>query len=186
MSSTSSKTADLVLDYKLVPAQDVPVAHSIEIAVYPEGEPATLKTLLYRQGAVPELFLGCYTRPADAGQEQVTTLAGYVVSTLASGERLTHDSMLTHDPNGNAVCIHSVCVAKAYQRRGLASATLRQYLEHVRNLQKTVSGFHQVDRVLLIAHDYLINLYAGVGFKLVGRSDVEWGPDPWFEMEYIL
>ncbi|KAG0203987.1 hypothetical protein BGX28_003915 [Mortierella sp. GBA30] len=181
------KTADLLLDYKTIPAEQIPQVHAIEVAEYPKGEPAPLEVLIYRQNAVPELFFGCFPRPANnTSEEQTSTIAGYIVSTLASGDRLTHDSMYKHDPSGNAVCIHSVCVSKDYQRRGIASAMLREYLKHIRMLKRNTSSFRQVDRLLLIAHDYLIDMYARAGFELVGRSDVEWGPDPWFEMEYRL
>ncbi|KAF8927057.1 hypothetical protein BGZ58_010666, partial [Dissophora ornata] len=181
---------------------------------YPESEAASLENLIYRQAVAPLLFLGCYTQsPAtSSGREQQRqqtqdekaggeTLVGYIVSTQSSDKSLTHSSMSTHDPRGTSVCIHSVCVAGAYQRRGIARAMLKEYLRHLQLLNASAtllvpssssedsaakdSPFY-FERVLLIAHKELIDLYSGAGFELVGKSEVEHGPDPWYEMVYCL
>ncbi|KAF9188378.1 hypothetical protein BGZ51_000624 [Haplosporangium sp. Z 767] len=169
----------LKLEHRTLPAEDVPLAYKIEIEEYPEDEAATLKSLTFRQANAPELFQGCYI---DG------TLVGYVVSTLASGNHLTHDSMSVHEPQGNAVCIHSVCVAKAYQRRGIARAMLKEYLARVKRLNhaSSSSGTGRQDRVLLIAHKELTGLYSGAGFEMVGLSEVVHGPDAWYEMVHHL
>ncbi|KAF8933361.1 hypothetical protein BGZ47_010895, partial [Haplosporangium gracile] len=169
---------------------------------YPESEAASLKNLIFRQDAAPELFLGCYLRKDDNQDSSIpinpnTTntssssleLVGYIVSTLVSGDHLTHSSMSSHDPSGDAVCIHSVCVSSAFQRRGIATRLLKEYLEHLQKLNKNAnasSSAKKLTRVLLIAHEHTIGLYAGVGFVLVGKSSVEHGPDPWFEMVFTL
>ncbi|KAF9915535.1 hypothetical protein BX616_005963 [Lobosporangium transversale] len=218
-----SRANNLVLQYKLLPAEDVPKAYKIEITEYPEDEAASLENLVYRQEAAPQLFLGCYTTATGmkagtgtgtgTGAEQVLQgdiLVGYIVSTLSSDLHLTHASMSTHDPKGTSVCIHSVCVARAYQRRGIASAMMKEYLDHLRRLNNNNNNNSSIDnnnnsnsvnnsnpptsalptvrleRVLLIAHKELISLYTGVGFELVGKSEVEHGPDPWFEMTCTL
>ncbi|KAG0362801.1 hypothetical protein BG005_004178 [Podila minutissima] len=177
---------DSTLQFRVVPASDIPLAYAIEIAVYPEGEPATQETITMRQNAAPELMFGCY----DTATNPAGTLVAYIVSTKAQGNRLTHASMYANNPAGNAVCIHSVCTAASHQRRGIASKTLRAYLAHVRQLgreeEEQTGKKAAVDRVLLIAHREVMGLYAGVGFREVGLSDVVHGPDPWYEMEYLL
>lgn len=173
------------------------VGLSIDVE-YPEYEAASLKNLTFRQNTAPELFLGCYLRKDD-NQDSPTSiypssnststsleLVGYIVSTLASGDHLTHSSMSSHDPSGDAVCIHSVCVSSAFQRRGFATRMLREYLQHLQRLNNDAHASKKLKRVLLIAHEHTIGLYAGVGFVLVGKSSVEHGPDPWFEMVYTL
>ncbi|KAF9912483.1 hypothetical protein EC991_010570 [Linnemannia zychae] len=219
--ATESKRADeLPLEFKLVSAAQVPLAYAIEIQEYPESEAASLKNLVFRQDAAPELFLGCYLRKLDQEHRQheqdvpssnskpsynsqpssvnlnsnlkkddnPDLLVGYIVSTLVSGEHLTHDSMSSHDPSGNAVCIHSVCVSSAYQRRGIATRMLKEYLQHLQRLNSNNSNTSstKLDKVMLIAHEHTIGLYSGVGFVLIGKSSVEHGPDPWFEMVYAL
>ncbi|KAF9093450.1 hypothetical protein BGX23_003322 [Mortierella sp. AD031] len=196
-----NRAENLPLEYKLVSDEQVSLAYAIEIQEYIESEAASLKNLVFRQQVAPELFLGCYLRHQQDHDEDKTstdngdnnddsTLVGYIVSTLASGDRLTHASMSSHDPNGDAVCIHSVCVSKAFQRRGIATKMLRQYLLHLQQIsasrRASDAGTPIMKRVLLIVHEHYIGLYAGVGFVLVGKSDVEHGPDPWFEMVYTL
>ncbi|KAF9429979.1 hypothetical protein BGZ94_008784 [Podila epigama] len=170
MSNTSS-----TLQFRVVPEQDIPQAYAIEIAVFSEDESATLETIQMRQKAAPELMFGCYDG---------ATMIGYIISTMAKGEHLSHSSMYRHDPEGNAVCIHSVCVVKDRQRQGIATKALRAYLTHLEHMRD--QGRLAVDRVLLIAHKELLGLYAGVGFVEVGLSPVVHGPDPWYEMIYKM
>ncbi|KAI8362262.1 hypothetical protein B0O80DRAFT_493269 [Mortierella sp. GBAus27b] len=144
---------------------------------------------------------GLEQQPAGGGSDEV--LVGYVVSTLSPDKSLTHSSMSTHDPQGTSVCIHSVCVAKPYQRRGIATAMVKEYLKHLTRLNEqsssekadpptllpspsSLSAGYRQERVLLIAHYELIDLYKKAGFNLVGQSIVEHGPDPWYEMVYQL
>ncbi|KAG0303092.1 hypothetical protein BGZ98_007001 [Dissophora globulifera] len=208
---TNPRTGNLSLEYRLVPAEDVLKAYTIESAEYPESEAASLENLVYRQQVAPLLFLGCYTheqKDADSNNndmyndEAAPTLIGYIVSTLSSDTSLTHSSMSTHDPQGSSVCIHSVCVTSAYQRRGIAIAMVKEYLKHLQQhvhipaistssddsqeLADRNTSLVGVKRVLLIAHNELIGLYARAGFELVGQSAVEHGPDPWYEMVYRL
>lgn len=80
---------------------------------------------------------------------------------------------------------------------------LKEYLNHVSRINKRPSSEQAgplsssassslsspeccLQRVLLIAHKELIGLYSGAGFTLVGRSAVEHGPDPWYEMVFQL
>ncbi|KAF9144453.1 hypothetical protein BG015_000098 [Linnemannia schmuckeri] len=200
---TEKKRAEsLPLEFNLVSADQVPLTYAIETQEYPESEAASLKNLIFRQGAAPELFLGCYLRKDDNQDSPISInpnatntssssleLIGYIVSTLVSGDHLTHSSMSSHDPSGDAVCIHSVCVSSAFQRRGIATRLLKEYLQHLQKLNNNAnasSSAKKLTRVLLIAHEHTIGLYAGVGFVLVGKSSVEHGPDPWFEMVYAL
>ncbi|KAG0270646.1 hypothetical protein BGZ95_001621 [Linnemannia exigua] len=184
--TTDRKAEDLPLEFRLVSADQVPLAYAIEIEEYPESEAASLKNLIFRQDAAPELFLGCYLRKED----DTSLLVGYIVSTLVSGDHLTHATMSSHDPSGDVVCIHSVCVASAFQRRGIATRMLKEYLQHLQRLsdknKSNASSSAKYKRVLLIAHQHTTGLYRGVGFVMVGKSSVEHGPDPWFEMVYAL
>ena len=88
--------------------------------------------------------------------------------------------MSTHVPGARSLCIHGVCVSRAYQRRGVASSLLREYLR--RASTATTGGVPAYDRVLLIAHEDMRGLYESVGFEYVGRSAVVHGDKPWFEM----
>ncbi|KAK9763443.1 hypothetical protein K7432_009862 [Basidiobolus ranarum] len=162
--------------YKLVERFEVPTAYELESAGYDASEAATLDKLEYRQKVAPELFLGRYLD----GQ-----LVGYIVSTLASEPTLTHNSMSDHVPNGKTVCIHSVCVDKKHQRKGIAANLLKEY---IRRLQESNGNCDspKYERIALIAHDYLIKLYESCGFTLLGESEVVHGPDKWYELQILL
>lgn len=141
-------------------------------------------------------------------------LVAFIVSTLVNGDHLTHSSMFSHEPQGSAVCIHSVCVDPAYHRRGIAGRMLQSYTKHVQELKAVGNHssedtaphppaaeekneaselysahgntFGQLNRVLLITHKELISLYAGAGYQLTGPSKVEHGPELWYEMVRFL
>jgi hypothetical protein len=91
--------------------------------------------------------------------------------------------MSTHVPKGSSVCIHSLSVAPPFQRRGIALALLKEYVERVK---RRTSELSHVDRLLLISHEELCGLYAKAGFELVGKSAVVHGNRDWFEMQLIL
>ncbi|KAG0233811.1 hypothetical protein BGW42_007182 [Actinomortierella wolfii] len=206
------------LHFQLLPKEHVERAYAIETAEYPAEEAASLENLIYRQTHAPHLFMGCYLNPhgdndvnacvvdnSETSHGSTTSfvptsndLIGYIVSTQAHGETLTHESMSHHEPTGESVCIHSVCIARAFQRRGYALRMLRAYLAHLDALNRLARQNNNKDgndpsnnhgtfqRVLLIAHDELVPLYKKAGFEWIGQSEVSHGPDPWFEMKYKL
>jgi len=154
--------------YKLVPATHIPRAIDIEQSGFPPDEAGSLESFSFRQSQAPTLFLGAY----DNDQ-----LIAYVCSTLSSDESITHASMSTHVPDGRSVCIHSVCVDKSFQRRGVALSLLKEYIARLQSA-------NLYDRALLIAHEELLSLYEKAGFTLVGKSPVTHGSRPWFEMKF--
>ncbi|BGP19617.1 hypothetical protein JCM10213_008319 [Rhodosporidiobolus nylandii] len=155
--------------YALVKAEDIPRAFELETAGFPEDEAASLSSLESRQRDAGEYFLGAFTG---------STLVGYVCATLTSSPALTHDSMSTHDPSGAYAAIHSVCVDKALQGKGVASGLLKEYLRRLREMSRDGN----VKGARLIAHEELIPLYQRAGFELLGKSEVVHGPREWFEM----
>ncbi|KAF5383465.1 hypothetical protein D9757_006074 [Collybiopsis confluens] len=163
-----------MLKFELVTVNQLDKAIQLELDGYPADEAASLESFQLRQSQASDLFLGAF-EPLDAG------LIGFVCGTRASGSTLTHESMSRHDPEGSAVCIHSVCVAESHRRQGVALALLKEYAERIRNISEL-----KVERVLLIAHEELIPLYTKANFVLVGQSAVQHGARPWFEMRYDL
>ena len=87
--------------------------------------------------------------------------------------------MSTHDPNGQLVCIHSVCVEEKFRRKGIALSLLSKYVEHVKQLNK-------VKAIALISHEYLLPLYTKAGFVVVGPSPVQHGSELWIECRIHL
>ena len=85
--------------------------------------------------------------------------------------------MSEHDPHGPTLCLHSVVVRAAFQRRGLATWMLRQYIKRIS------CAYPSVSRVLLLAHEDKLGLYSRCGFINRCESSVVHGADRWIEME---
>jgi len=162
------------LQFQWLPAHHVQRAHEIEEKSFPADEAANLQAFRDRQKLTPPLFLGAYI-----GEPSETTLIGYVCSTRSSAESLTHDSMSRHEEKGTSVCIHSVCVDVPYRRKGVALKILEEY-------SKRLSEDPSIHRLLLIAHEELVQLYERAGFEYRGKSSVEHGSRLWFELRQIL
>ncbi|KAJ1961840.1 hypothetical protein IWQ62_003730 [Dispira parvispora] len=170
---------------------NVQAAYALEMQGYPASEGASLATLTYRHDVAPHLFLGLYGtgQPMDGPRNHSTTcvlpkdtLVGYISATAGQQERLTHDTMATHQPQGTRVYIHSVCVNPRYQRKGVASCLLQEFPRHLCRLANHFPDqYPRYDSILLIAHEYLFPLYLKNGFRLLGPSSVVHGPEEWYE-----
>ena len=88
--------------------------------------------------------------------------------------------MSEHDPDGQTLCLHSVCVAAEQRRRGIASRMLKAYLQYV------AQSCPQAQSVHLICKKNLITLYESAGFILIGPSAVVHGQDPWYDLQASL
>jgi len=165
------------ITFDLVAADEIPIAHAIELSGFPLDESATLEQFQQRQSNAPDLFLGAYI--PDSSSKSHRKLVGYVCSTLATGESLTHETMSEHVPSGTSVCIHAVCIAKEHQRKGVAVSLLKEYLSRLEE-----DGRYQ--RALLITHEELRSLYEKAGFEWIGKSSVVHGSRPWYEMRKVL
>ncbi|KAL0064542.1 hypothetical protein AAF712_008487 [Marasmius tenuissimus] len=166
--------------FDLVSSADLEDAIAIETASYPEDEAATLPSFEYRQSHAGDLFLGCFLPNARDGRR----IIGYICSTLANGETLTHESMSKHVPGATSVCIHSVCVSFDHRRQGIALRLLKEYIARLEEARRT--GSVSYERILLIAHEELIPLYRKAGFTFIGESEVAHGARPWYSMSYQL
>ncbi|KAI0795045.1 Mss4-like protein [Abortiporus biennis] len=173
----------LPIIYDLVKESDLDAAIEIEHAGFPPDEAATLESFKYRQSQAPDLFLGAFLQEGESERK----LIGYTCSTLSSSETLTHSSMSTHIPDSKSICIHSVCVHPSYRRQGVALNLLKAYIDRLQ-ATKSEDGTEgwKYDRVLLISHEELVNLYLQAGFEYVGKSAVIHGSKPWFELRKVL
>lgn len=127
--------------------------------------------------AAADQFLAAVQAAPGGGGLQVV---GYCCGTLTSAGKLTEESMGAHEPEGNLLAVHSVCVAAAHRRRGVATRLLQAYLAFVQ--QSTPA----LEEVRLICKEPLIPLYQRAGLALLGPSDVVHGQDPWFEMAWSV
>lgn len=120
-----------------------------------------------------------HTSSADSHnlpKHQPDVLVGYICATLTTADTLTHESMGKHETDGQTLCIHSVCVAAEYQRKGIASRMLKAYLQYVQQ------SCPQACSVQLICKKNLISLYETAGFTLTGASSIVHGQDQWYDL----
>lgn len=155
--------------------EQVVAAAELEAAGYPPDEAASLSTLRFRFANAPDLFLGAFDGD---------TLIGFIVATRTHSERLTEESMKAHEPFGETVAVHSVCVDHVHRRKGIALSLLNAFKEHCAELNGSKDA--GIKRIALIAKENLVNLYQKAGFTLLGLSEVVHGKDPWFELRFDL
>ncbi|KAJ1473654.1 acyl-CoA N-acyltransferase [Baffinella frigidus] len=138
----------------------------IETASYPSDEAASPEGVKFRIENAGRYFMMA---------ERSGELLGYVNGTVTTADSLTHDSMGTHEPSGNMLCIHSVVVPEKFRREKVATKMLKEYVERVKAMD-------EVKCIALICKENLKGFYVSCGFTLVGPSAVVHGEDPWFEM----
>lgn len=113
-----------------------------------------------------------------------STIAGYICATLLRDSNYTEEELSKHDPKGTVLALHSVSVAKDFQRKGLATKMLNVYTEEARKWSS--ANDNQIKKLVLTCKENLICLYEGAGYCKKGKSDMVHGKDPWFKMELDL
>lgn len=89
------------------------------------------------------------------------------------------DADVGHVEAGRSIAIHSVVVDKEYQKTGLGSIMLRDYI-------KRMSIHGTADRLILLAHEELVPFYERLGFINMGPSKATFGGGDWISMEREL
>jgi len=177
---------------------EVSAAFRLEAKGYSQEDGASLDTLRYRQKEAPHLFFAAYLPTAPPKVSGPLTMVGpsqrkllaYACGTAASA--LTARSMKIHSNDEDAwlVCLHSVCVAPEYQRRGVALKLIEEYMKRLRKAELGQGGPGMPKKgyecVALLAHEELFPLYIKAGFSVLGVSHVNWGSGGWFEMRRYI
>jgi len=158
--------------FRGIELEDVERVADLEAGGYPEDEAASLESITFRAKSAP----GCFIVAVKAGANGDEVI-GFVNGTLAKGETLKHETMSDHIPEGDLLCIHSVCVEEAHRRKKVGTRLLKAYVAYVQ--QSTP----QAKRLALICKECLVGFYSSCGFEMVGPSDVVHGKDKWFEMK---
>lgn len=87
----------------------------------------------------------------------------------------TNNGTQGHREDGRTIAIHSLGVLPALQGRGLGKTVMKSYQQRMET-----SGV--ADRVTLLAHDHLMQMYEGLGFEAKGKSNVRFGGGGWNSM----
>ncbi|KAL0042704.1 hypothetical protein WJX79_008208 [Trebouxia sp. C0005] len=120
---------DLIF-FRPVEPTDLSRIKKLEAAGYPTDEAASPAALEFRASQASDLFMvAVASGSVNNAQHLADTLVGYTCGTLTTADALTHESMSRHDPEGQTLCIHSVCVAAEHQRKGIARRMLKAYLQ---------------------------------------------------------
>ena len=170
----------------------------LESLGFPPDEAATPARVFERANQAPQYFYGCFGQGysltkhgksllADDSHQSVyspANMIGFMMGTCISGDSLTEESMETHDPTGNLLCIHSVVIHPGFEGRGIGKLMVKRYVEYIRSLVSQQK--YPVTGIALICKSHLCKFYSDCGFKMVGPSPVVHGQDPWFEFQIQL
>jgi len=158
------------LSFSLATVDNVDICAKLERDSYPPEEAASREKIEFRITNARDYFM-------------VTKLngdiIGFVNGTLSREDKLTHESMSEHIPDGHSLNIHSVVVREDLRRRGIALKSLVNFTEHIKKLGT-------VHRILLIAKEHTVSLYQKAGYMLLGPSDVHHGGAQWYDLQMIL
>jgi len=196
--STTTTRGGVALRFAPCRRRDLARVTTLERASYPVDEAASAARLEMRQREAGDFFMvaraGGVNDDAlddpeedeadDALDADARSIVGYVCGTLASGDVLDESTMATHDPSGDVLAIHSVCVDARFRRRGVGESALRHYVTRwIVHDDENDETTHKVRRVRLLCKEHLIGFYErSGGFALEGASAVEHGAETWFDM----
>lgn len=174
------------LRFREVGPTDLATCVALEQASYPLNESASKSTLQYRQHQAATFFRCAVVSAPDEQEDDNDKVVGFVCSTRC--EKLTKESLTTHLVGGPLLAIHSVVVREDYRRKGIGSAMLREYIQHVQqyNLrceQDNSRANSPIEKIVLLSKKHLLTFYLNSGFRVVKPSPVLHGADLWYELE---
>lgn len=151
-----------------VKLSDLEASYQVEIACFPEDEAASKDSMQKRLSQFPQGYV-------------IAEMDGKIVGHINSGATDKDDisdetlkALIGHEANGKNLVIFSVAVLPDYQKQGIASALLHDYIQRAR------SSPHQA--IYLICKENLITYYAKFGFEDRGLSASTHGGAIWHEM----
>lgn len=129
------------------------------------------------------MFVSHDTDTASAVQSGVPIpkLIGLTCATQSKSITVTDADMalpLSPDsgpPAGRTICLHSLAMLPAYQKRGLGRMLLKVYLQRMAS-----AGI--ADRLAILSHEPLLPYYESFGFRTLGPSTAKFGGGGWFDL----
>ena len=144
---------------------------TLECANFPDNEAATKDQIISRINLAGDYFLVML--------DNNNKLIGFINS--SRGYEFTHESMSTHEKNGNYLFIHSNCINIDYINRNYGVKMMHEYINKISNNKN-----NNVKKMALLAKIELVHFYEKFGFKIIKPSEIEHGAEQWFEMELNL
>lgn len=87
----------------------------------------------------------------------------------------TSDPSLGHKEHGRTLCIHSLAVLPAFQKKGLARLLMRSYIQRMESSAVA-------DRIAILSHEPLVGFYESLGFENRGPSKAQFGGGDWVDL----
>lgn len=140
----------------------------LENLCFPPAEAATREAFAYRIAAFPESFY-----VAVENDEIVGIVNGCVTNSLVISDELFEPDG-GHDPNGKNQAIFGLLVDPRYQRRGIAAALMKHFMETSRQAGR--------EKMILTCKEHLIKYYESFGYVSHGISGSTHGGAVWYDM----
>lgn len=153
--------ASLQMLLRLAELADVEEVANLEMISFPTDEAATKATIRMRISEANDYF--------RVITDLNGTLIGFINGTCIVTDKIHHDSMTEHQPDGSILVIHSVTIAPEFRRRSIGSLMLKLYVQQISKQCKHINS------ILLLSKAYLLSFYTSCGFSVVGLSSVEHG-----------
>lgn len=152
--------------------EDLEECFILESKTFPECEAASKENIKIRLSEFSAGFI-------------VGEIDGKIVAHINSGSTNKDDitdeefkSLIGHESGGKNIVIFSVAVNPEYQKLGIASKMMREFIEISKEINKK--------NILLICKENLIGMYEKMGYKKNGISASTHGGAVWYEMVYSL
>lgn len=154
--------------FRQATAADIDRCYEIESSAYPADEAATREKIAIRIARYPQGFL-C--------MEQEGEVVGFINAGCAWDVVMSDEEFKTligHDPAAPNAVIMSVVLHSQQQGKGLATAMMQAFIEHMRQQGKTA--------IYLMCKAQYLEMYKRFGYQFLKRSESTHGGEEWFEM----
>lgn len=152
--------------------EDLEECFLLESKTFPEEEAASKENV--------EIRLKKFSKGFIVGE-----LDGKIITHINSGSTNQEDitdeefkGLIGHEDGGKNIVIFSVAVDPIYQKKGIASIMMKEFIKISREMNKK--------KILLLCKDNLLRMYEKMGYKKVGISASTHGGAVWYEMEQSL
>jgi len=152
--------------------EDLEECFLLESKTFPEEEAASKENVEIRLKKFSEGFI-------------VGELDGKIITHINSGSTNQEDitdeefkGLIGHEDGGKNIVIFSVAVDPIYQKKGIASIMMKEFIKISKEMKKK--------KILLLCKDNLLRMYEKMGYKKVGISASTHGGAIWYEMEQSL
>ncbi len=155
-----------------VTKNDIESCYFIEKTCFEESEAASIESIEKRVDVYPAGFIVA---------EVDSRIVGMINSGATDKDDITDEEfkkLIGHSDNGKNIVIFSVSVLPEFQKKGIASTLLIEFIKRSKELEK--------EKVILLCKTELIKFYERLGFEYFSVSTSNHGGFEWHEMIYYI